>query len=410
MTAAAQTPKSRGRRGRPAQALLRSLVARTGFLRDALHALASRHPTVEIHVVYDSRGSVADLHSKVVIKGKQLEAQSAGVMPGATGVVDFMGAAELWRSANELPSYTTQLTYQENATSGNSHVALVRLSDYVDFLAGDEGNLRRHIFDWNVSDFQGDVERCHRCVLQGFGHRKDPLLGRSSGRKRLADFACHLHGVARRSRGSSGAGSIRPCPYSCDGDDAATRDRVIRATNRKTSVSQASLRVTDDIQRDVEAFFYGHDWYYDRRKNYYRNNGNSAERIVSISLLAQAVMAMGLSRPDDSRARPSCLLKRDEDYAKLFPSSIPIGIYLWLAESQKSVDAFLASEAAGVTTQERTNLRFHVAMVAAAKLVGAPVTKPDQLESIATARTPITDADLPACLDAVPHCGFRCWS
>lgn len=47
------------------------------------------------------------------------------------------------------------------------------------------------------------------------------------------------------------------------GDDSHTRDRVIRATNRQTSVPAASLRATEGIQRDIEAFFHGRGWYYD---------------------------------------------------------------------------------------------------------------------------------------------------
>jgi hypothetical protein len=188
------------------------------------------------------------------------------------------------------------------------------------------------------------------------------------------------------------------------GDDSATRDRVIRATNRQTSVPAASLRATDDIQRKIEMYMYSHGWFYDRRKNFYRNNGKSAERIVSIPLLAQAVMAMGLSRPDNSRARPSSLLKRDEDYERIFPSTIPLEIYQWLAESQKTIDAFLLAETAGATRQERTNLRFHVAMIAAGKVVGARVRAPAQLGPVAAARTPITDADVPACLEFVRAC------
>jgi len=185
------------------------------------------------------------------------------------------------------------------------------------------------------------------------------------------------------------------------GDDSRTRDRVIRATNRQTSVPAASLRATDEIQRDIEAYFLGHGWYYDRRKNFYRNSGKSPERIVSIPLLAQAVMAMGMSRPDNSRARPSSLLKRDDDYKRIFSSSIKLEIYLWLAQAQKAVDAFLLSEAAAATAQERTNLRFHLAMVAAARLVGAKVHNPGQLRSIAEAGTPITAADLGCCLHIV---------
>ena len=133
-------------------------MTRTGFFRRALRALASRHLQVEIRFVYATRGRVDDVNTKVEIKALDLRRQFDEVVSGATGVVDFLGAAELWQRATAHPSYTMQLTYQENATSGNSHVALVRLRDYLNFLADEHGELRRHIFDWNVRDYQGDVE------------------------------------------------------------------------------------------------------------------------------------------------------------------------------------------------------------------------------------------------------------
>ncbi|WP_309500366.1 AIPR family protein [Streptomyces shenzhenensis] len=40
----------------------------------------------------------------------------------------------------------------------------------------------------------------------------------------------------------------------------AARDAVIRATNRQTTVPVASLRATDDIQRQIESYFYDRGW------------------------------------------------------------------------------------------------------------------------------------------------------
>jgi hypothetical protein len=311
-----------------------------------------------------------------------------------------------------------QLTYQENATSGNSHVALVRLRDYLQFLADEHGDLRRHIFDWNVRDYQGDVE-----VNKEIRHSLEELEGpefwwlnngitvictRATvvGKTFALDDVQVVNGLQTshtvfdvlRAADDHPALSRAVLVRILVTDDASTRDRVIRATNRQTSVPAASLRATDDIQRDIEAFFLHHGWFYDRRKNYYRNNGKSVERIVSIPLLAQAVMAMGLSRPDNSRARPSSLLKRDDDYQKIFSRDIPLDVYLWMAQSQKAVDSFLLSETAGTTPQERTNLRFHLSMIAAARLHGAQVHNPLQLQPIAANRTPIAEADLQACV------------
>lgn len=398
-----------------------SVVTRTGFFRRALQALATRHPQLEIHFLYATRGRVDDINTKVAIKAQDLRRQFEAVIPDATGIIEFLGAAELWQRANAHPSYTMELTYQENATSGNSHVALVRLRDYLKFLADENGELRRHIFDWNVRDYQGDVE-VNKEIQESLKDPEGPefwwlnngvtvVCSKASvvGKTYALDDVQVVNGLqtsqtvfnflrgAEEHRALDHAVLVRILVTG----DPPTRDRVIRATNRQTSVPAASLRATDGIQRDIESFFYARSWFYDRRKNYYRNNGKSAERIVSIPLLAQAVMAMGLSRPDNSRARPSSLLKRDEDYRKIFSSNIPLEVYLWLAQSQKAVDAFLLSETAGATAQERTNLRFHLSMIAAARLLGARVHNPGQLRAVAEAGTPIADADLDTCLAVV---------
>jgi hypothetical protein len=176
-------------------------------------------------------------------------------------------------------------------------------------------------------------------------------------------------------------------------EDASVRDAVIRATNSQTSVQPASLRATDEVQRTIEAFFLGKGWFYDRRKNYFRNLGKSPERIVSIPLLAQAVMAMGLSQPNNSRARPSSLLKRDDDYSKIFSHDVPLPVYLWLAKAQKQADTFLSGEQAA-STQERTNLRFHFSMLAAARLFGGRVHAPAQLAKLVDEQRTIGEVDL----------------
>jgi hypothetical protein len=162
-------------------------------------------------------------------------------------------------------------------------------------------------------------------------------------------------------------------------DDYGTRDKVIRATNRQTAVPAASLRATDQIQRDLESVFLSADWFYERRKNHYRNQRKTPARIVGIPYLAQAIMAVGLSDPSNSRARPSSLLKRDVDYERIFDPRVDYKTYLWIAQVQKAVDEFLRSEPASATAAERTNLRFYVSMLLVATRFGGRVYNPRQL-------------------------------
>jgi hypothetical protein len=409
-------------------------VKLTGYFRTALDVLATRHPQVEINFIYATKGRTGganSINTKVEIKARALEVQLSEVVTDAVGKVEFLGAAELWRRSNSIPSYTMELTYQENATSGNSHVALVPLRNYLDFLSDENGRLRQHIFDWNVRDYQGDVE-VNQDIRASLADRDSPefwwlnngvtiVCSRASAVSKTysLDDVQVVNGLQTSHTIHEVLRTLEPDHPAFDravlvrilitGDDTAIRDRVIRATNRQTSVQAASMRATDEVQRDIEAYFLHHDWYYDRRKNFYRNSGRSPERIVSIPLLAQAVMAMGLSRPDNSRARPSSLIKRDDDYKRIFSKSFPVAIYLWFAQSQKAVDAFLSSESAQLNTQERTNYRFHLAMIAATILVGQRIHSPAQLRPIVDDDRKIADANLADCLNYLRDC-FRSYT
>ena len=67
--------------------------------------------------------------------------------------------------------------------------------------------------------------------------------------------------------------------------------------------------------------------YYDRRKNYYKNEGKPRTQIISITELAQAMIAIKLAKPDDTRARPSSIFADDKEYAKVFSHKIPLELY-----------------------------------------------------------------------------------
>lgn len=396
-----------------------AVVERTGYFRAALKKLATRHPRVEVHFVYATRGNLANVHAKVEIKCKDLSTQFETMVSGS-GHVELNGASELYELASSSPSYTLELAYQENATSGSSHIALVSLRDYMTFISDDRGTLRRHIFDWNVRDYQGWVE-VNQEIAASVSDPDAPefwwlnngvtvVCSRTSivGKTYILDDVQIVNGLQTSHTLHR---SLQSLPTDSDilsrqvmvrilvTTDSATRDRVIRATNRQTSVPVSSLRATDEIQRKIEQFFLLNGWYYDRRKNYYRNMGKSVDKIVGIPFLAQAVMAMGLGRPNDSRGRPSSLLKQDDDYRKVFSPSLDLAVYLWCAIAQREVDQYL--QGAVQDAQERLNLRFYVAMLASREVIGTKIFSPLQLTKAAHAATSITTADLAGCLASV---------
>ncbi|MET7351823.1 AIPR family protein [Streptomyces mirabilis] len=383
------------------------LLTRFRMFRTALMRLLSRHPTVLIKFSYVTRGETSEVHPKVQAKAKILEAQFSNAFAISTGEVEFLGPAELWKRASTLPSYTLELPYRESITHGTSHVALVALGEYIDFLSDETGAIKSHIFDWNVRDYQGNVEvnREITASLQNPGAPEFWWLNNGitivcsqataiGKRLSLSDvqivnglqtsYTLHetLHELYVTDPADPVFDRLVQVRILVTVDQAA-RDSVIRATNRQTSVPVASLRATDDIQRQIESYFLEHDWFYDRRKNFYRNQGKPADRVISISLLAQSVMAMALGQPDYARARPSSLLKSDADYRRVFSAKTELPVYLWLAKAQRQVDEFLQSTSDPTSRSQHTNLHFHLAMLGAVDLIGRVFNKPETLNNAA---------------------------
>ncbi|MFJ8648300.1 AIPR family protein [Streptomyces sp. NPDC093546] len=383
------------------------LLARFRLFREALKKLLTRHPTVLIKFSYVTRGSASEVHPKVQAKAKILESQFSSAFAISTGEVEFLGPAELWKRASTLPSYTLELPYRESITHGTSHIALVGLGEYIDFLSDETGAIKSHIFDWNVRDYQGNVE-VNREITASLQNPEAPEFWwlnngitivcsqATSVGKRLSlsdvqvvnglQTSYTLHETLRDRYLTDPADPVFDRLVQVRilvTVDQAARDSVIRATNRQTSVPVASLRATDDIQRQIESYFLEHDWFYDRRKNFYRNQGKPTDRIVSIPLLAQSVMAMALGRPDYARARPSSLLKSDVDYRRVFSDKTELAVYLWLAKAQRQVDEFLQASSDPASRSLHTNLRFHLAMLGAVDLAGRTFNKPEVLNNVA---------------------------
>ena len=82
-----------------------------------------------------------------------------------------------------------------------------------------------------------------------------------------------------------------------------------------------------------------------------------------------------------ARARPSTLLKNDDEYAKLFNQNYPLDLYYVCAEGVRRVESSLKLlDPHDVSKQDRQNLKFYVAMHA---IVGVGKSQPE-LEKIVT--------------------------
>ncbi|MBI5861835.1 MAG: AIPR family protein [Rugosibacter sp.] len=351
--------------------------------------LASKFPALRFRYIYASKGS--DPHPNVQRKSEILGEKLKGLFSNADFSFEFLGAAELLSQARREPPSAHNLTLAENPISSSGdvgYISLVKLRDFDAFIRDGAGKLRRNLFEANVRDYQGSTA-------------VNEEIGDSLKAKGWEDFWWLNNGVtivAAKATVSAKTLTLEDPQivnglqtsneiyrYFSEANTAGdernllvrvivptkpeSRDRVIKATNSQTSIPPASLRATDKIHRDIEEHLRPYGLFYDRRKNLHKNEGRPLDQIVGIPLMAQAVMSILLQRPDDARARPSSLLKKDEDYSRVFSTSIPIGVYRVCSTIVRRIDALMRSDAT-LDARERNNVLFYVAMRVAAIATG----------------------------------------
>lgn len=390
-----------------------TFLDRVELAREALRTFAPYRPEVFVEVAFATRGDTADLNLKVSKRAKLLCDQIEADLDRPTVEVSFYGARELLELSRKEPSRELELVYKSTPQEdgGNGYFALVELEAYYRFLVDDDGDIRDYIFEGNVRDFQGktEVNKAIRASLDELGAPQFWWLNngvtivctgtRLMNQRFFIEEPLVVNGL-QTSLVLFDYFKTRPKPKkdATDGrlilvrvlqtEDAAVRDAVISATNRQTPVSAASLRATEKIHRDIEQYFETHGWFYDRRKNYWKNRNKPANQIASITHLAQAIMAIGRARPDEARGRPGSIFSSRPSngatgsrrlqlaYEDVFPETLDPETYLWAAQTLRRVERFLHGH------PERLNYKFHLAMLAAFTALGKRVFAPSGLKPI----------------------------
>jgi hypothetical protein len=357
------------------------LLSIIGRFREVYEKLASKFPKLEIKYFYASKAD--EIHPKVKTLSDEIKTLTKKLFSTADASFDFLGAKELLELARTQPQTTFTLRYSDIVTSEfGGFVTLINLKNFFDFISDQQGMLRRNIFEANVRDYQGNtsVNEQIRETLNNPGEEDFWWLNNGitilstkvdfdkknlqienpeivNGLQTCAEIFEYLKDKKDIDEKRNLLVRIVITP------EISCRDKIIKATNSQNTIPPAYLRATEKIHRDIEDFLIKYGWYYDRRKNFYKNNGKPIEKIISIPYLSQSLMAILLSRPDDARARPSSILNVYEDYEKLFNETNNIFIYKNCVELLKRIEKHLKTYGIGLQMDRKTrgDIKFHVA-------------------------------------------------
>jgi hypothetical protein len=269
------------------------------------------------------------------------------------------------------------------------YVGAVSLKDFHEFITSERGLIREEIFENNIRYYQGEVDVNKKIAQTLIEDNVNDFWWLNNGITILCDTAQSLPKILQITNpqvvnGLQTSFSIFNNKDRIENSDKKsvlvkiilskereTVDKIIEATNSQNQVPAVLLRATDDIQRMIEKYFSTEEYYYDRRKNYYKNQGKPITRVFTIQDVAQAIEAILNKNPSTARKNPTTIIKSDESYGRIFSDSYDFKLFLNAALIVRSVKLYISAlNDAEIDKNLMKNFSFHISLVLASLKAG----------------------------------------
>jgi hypothetical protein len=282
---------------------------------------------------------------------------------------DLFSAEELLGLHSEKTEVHLELKFKEQPStidyegSNIGYIGVVKLPDYYDFITDSHGVIRESIFEENVRHYQGEVDVNKKISESLNSDFETDFWWLNNG---ITIIAQDVRPLAKtlQVEGVQIVNGLQTSytigkNYTKDENDTRavlvkivkssdkeTIDKIISATNRQTPVNPALLRATDGIQKG---------YFYDRRKNFYKNQGKPISKIFAIQSTAQAIHAILNRKPSEARAKPTTLIKTKDSYESIFKADVDFQAYLNCCLVVRNVETKLKNTA--LAKEERSLIR-----------------------------------------------------
>jgi hypothetical protein len=359
------------------------LLANIEVFRNQFLHLASKFPILRFHFFYVTKGD--EVHPNVERKVSRLKDTIKKHFDSAEINFEFITAKKLIELSRKERLRSKELTLTDNpiSTQDGGYIALVPIMNFFKFITDENGNLIRYFFDANIRDYQGnvDINKEIRSTLNETTPKEDFWwlnngITITAGNATLASkrlliedpqivnglqtsFEINKYFTENKIENDYRNILVRIIKV----DNEISRLKIIKATNSQTNIPPASLRATDPIHRNIEDYLYPKGFYYDRRKNYHKNQGKPINKIIGISYLSQIITSIYSQKADYARARPSTLIKKNIDYENIFNDNLPLELYYKGIIIQKEIEkAMINFNNPKLTRAIIGDIKFHVAL------------------------------------------------
>lgn len=325
----------------------------------AYRKLSSKLNNFTINFSYASRGDTLSIGDSIISRSQQIEAITRESFGTVDVFFNFHGSTELVELYRKTPNFSLELPVSEVLTSGERYILLANLYDYYNFVT-DDGRLRRYLFDSNVRDFMG-LNRVNEDIKTTLESKDSPdfwwlnngvtilstsasLIGKTMHMNDIqivnglqTTESIYRHFKIKNITSDNRSVLIKVIVSKDDN----IRDTIIHATNNQTDVEMSSLHATDKIQKDIEDILFRHEFYYERRKNYYINLGYSTAKIITPLYLASGFVNLILKSPYKASTLKSRFMRSEESYEMVFSNKQPLLVWPKISFILKIIDEVL---------------------------------------------------------------------
>jgi hypothetical protein len=378
------------------------LEAFTTF-RDTYTRLITSRVKLKFRFYYATLAS--ELHPNVIQQAEELKDTIKRLFPNAVVEVTFVDSDALFDMYNAVIENRVNLRFADIPISPNqkNYVALVDLKSYFNFIVNDEGDVRKSFFDSNVRDYQGKnnvnnsiSETLHRIDNNDFWWLNNGVTVLASEATLVNNrelqivnpeivnglqTSMEIYNYFSQNREALESEKRSVLLRIIVPDNEESRDQIIFATNNQTNIPKATLRVTDPIHLQIEMYFKSRGLFYDRRKNYYKNQGRKPAEIVGVSFLAQCLITIFLKKPDYARARPSTLLNDEKTYNELYEKNNDLEVFYRVAVLGKKIQKNVRS-VSDYSQAEKSDILYYVLYAVIADVLNKKNITPSDIKNL----------------------------
>lgn len=380
-----------------------SLVEKILTFRDVCISAIKKGSKIKINYYYTCKASDVQKNAAFDSKVNQIIDSTNERIHGSEINFLLYSSKELLELYKKSKTSKLELKYKETPMSVTyssnqiGYLGVVNLKDYYSLIIDSEGNLRENLFENNIRHYQGDVD-----VNKSIQNSLNSDLER--------DFWWLNNGITIIASNVGQFGktltleniqivnglqtyyTIGKYYHIIEADDRSilvkviinndkeTIDKIISATNSQNLISATLLRATEKTQRLLELYFYNKGYYYDRRKNFYKNQGKPSSKIFSIQYTAQAIEAIKNFNPASARSKPTTLIKENSSYNKIFDPDVNFEVFLNCCLIAQKTSQYINSKLSTDKKGQARNFKYHISRIVTSIIISKSYYNSTDLE------------------------------